>query len=297
MAANPASRPGTSGALTERVINTLRASGFTVAREVKFESCPFPFDIAAEREILGRLYRIVVECKEGAQPLPIEEISQRTGFLAVTHLPTVNHIDECWYVARNVPARTKEAFEKERRLRILSFKEFRELVVDHKEPKAPAKTRQSEAVVMNHQQIAISSKALIILLDDKIAALQSERPNSQEAIAARENSILAYRAIRGDLAALQAAATTFGSRPGAKEQQQVLKSAKRFADGVGDWWNKHHDSICSKAFDMGMFLSAVSICSLAGSGGKVAAIIGAALVGGKSVGGVLKGLAKKLPWG
>jgi hypothetical protein len=41
---------------------------------------------------------------------------------------------------------------------------------------------------------------------------------------------------------------------------------------------------------MGMFGTAVTICSLAGAGGKIAVAVSAALIAGKKLGDALKGL-------
>jgi hypothetical protein len=77
------------------------------------------------------------------------------------------------------------------------------------------------------------------------------------------------------------------------KEAQVVKSVTTFSEGVRNWWSKSHDKICDKAYDMGMFATAVTVCSLAGASGNVGVALSAALIGGKPVADVVKGLAKK----
>jgi hypothetical protein len=77
------------------------------------------------------------------------------------------------------------------------------------------------------------------------------------------------------------------------KEAQVVKSVSTFAQGIRNWWDKDHDKICAKTYDMGLFAAAVGVCSFAGAGGPMAVAISAALVGGKPVADAFKGIAKK----
>jgi hypothetical protein len=80
---------------------------------------------------------------------------------------------------------------------------------------------------------------------------------------------------------------------GTEKEAKVVRSIRTFADGVELWWNKRHDAILTKTFDMGLFTTAVSICSMAGAAGNMAVAVSAVLIGGKPVAQALKGLIAK----
>jgi hypothetical protein len=131
-------------------------------------------------------------------------------------------------------------------------------------------------VLTNRKELVLHSAALLALIDEKIEALSNDRPNSPEAKKGRDEAITAYEGLRRDLTDLQA--TALGFVRGDVKEAAVAKSARTFAEGVRDWWNKAHVRICDRAIDMAVFTASVGICSLAGSGGKMAVAVGAVLV-------------------
>jgi hypothetical protein len=147
------------------------------------------------------------------------------------------------------------------------------------------------AVVANEQQISVTAAALHVLISERIASLQAERPNSDEAQARRDEMIEDYEKLKRNVDALAAAAAAF--KKGEKTEVEAVKTTKTFAEGVQNWWAKGHMKIIDKSMDMGLFGCAVGICSMAGAGGKMSAIVSAALVGGKPLAGALKDAAKK----
>ena len=158
--------------------------------------------------------------------------------------------------------------------------------------KPSARTKVGKSIELNHAQLVLASTALIIQIDERLHALRSERPNSAEAIAERDQIVLDYDALRGELEALRQSIADF--KTGRTKESDVVKRVDSFSDGVRSWWSKRHEMICDKVLDMSLFLSAVTICSLAGASGNMAVATSAVLVGGKPVVEALKSIGKKL---
>lgn len=132
-------------------------------------------------------------------------------------------------------------------------------------------------VLANQDSLLLSGHALLNLLVDKIATLDSERPNSNEKKNERDRSLADYTKLLSDLNSLINSIRSFDKRMQA--EAEVVRTTITFADGVRAWWTTSHERICEKAFDLGIFGSAVSICQMAGAGGTMAITAGAALVG------------------
>lgn len=150
------------------------------------------------------------------------------------------------------------------------------------------RTQVGRAILANQPQIAVTSAALIVLIDERLATLRNERPNSPAAIEKNEEIIQQYERLKQDVAAIADGAAKF--KDGTIDEATAVKSSKSLIDGIQNWWSKSHERICERAFDVGLFATAVSICSMAGSGGKIAVAVSAALVGGKKLTDALKGL-------
>jgi len=146
------------------------------------------------------------------------------------------------------------------------------------------------SVRTNRTGIVLSVASLIVLIDDKLATLRDERPNARDAQAVRDESIARYESVRRELENLGNAAVGLDGQGASKENAE--NAAMSFGRCVRDWWDKRHKEICSKAFDAGLFVSCVAICSLAGSGGELAVAVSGALIGGKPVIEALKAIAK-----
>jgi hypothetical protein len=149
------------------------------------------------------------------------------------------------------------------------------------------KTGIGKAIVLNRDAIVLSADSLLLLLDEKIASLRSERLNSEEA--ARE--IERFEDMRRALEGFRGAALTFTA--GKSGERPAVESAETFAGGVSAWWTKDHQKICNSAFTMSLFLTGVSICSLAGAGGSLSAVIVGTLVGGKPIADAIKAFRGK----
>jgi hypothetical protein len=153
-------------------------------------------------------------------------------------------------------------------------------------PKRRGQSRIARTVAANKEPLMIACDSLVMLLEEKLAALREQRPNSAAGISKRDDEIADLVRLKRALRILHNAVS--------QGKKSVDVSVISFRDGVQQWWDRHHENICSRSFDLAMFLSAVTVCSLAGAGGTAAVLISGALVGGKSVVDAIKATGKGL---
>lgn len=158
--------------------------------------------------------------------------------------------------------------------------------------KLAARTRVGRALTVNADQLRTAIATSILLIEEKLEALDHERPNSDKAIAERDSSIDDLRRIKSHLEVIRKLPEQLST--GAVSETTASKSVKTFAEGVKAFWNKRHETICARAYDAALFSSLVLVGSLAGSPGGWTLAVSAAMVGGKPVMDGLKGLSKKL---
>jgi hypothetical protein len=219
-------------------------------------------------------------------------------------LALLDSVDEFWLIGRTVEPKARLFFDpRNLRYRILSMRDLKHVmspaqrndkftIEQNKNDNDLIETSIGKLVAKNQVQIALASGSLLLLIDEKLAALETELPNSEEAKVARENAIEQYTQLRTDLSDLKNAVSELHNGKG--EESKVVNSVGVFATGVRAWWNHGHAQICERTYDMGIFAAAVAICAMAGAGGQLAVIVSAALVGSKSASNALKKLAKKL---
>src|SRR6266446_639536 len=169
--------------------------------------------------------------------------------------------------------------------------------VNEKSNTKSAKTRRmrtaiGRSVQANSVTIILSVASLVLLIDEKLASLRGERLNDPDALASRNEKIAHYESVKRDLEAFRDVAIEV--RHGKADDKAVTKATSRFWDGVRNWWDKRQDEICTKAYDASLFVSCVSLCSLAGCGGVAAVAVSGVLVGGKPVIDALRALPKRL---
>jgi hypothetical protein len=205
--------------------------------------------------------------------------------------PTVEH----WVVAEHIEESAYDAVaHKDPRRRIFTLEALENVLKPWRPPgarSAKARTQIGKAVVANASQLRIMIAALRSLIDEKIETLRAQRPNSDESVGERDASIDEYMRLGQQVDALGASIDAFKKK--ALQEKEVVKAVKTFADGIQAWWEKHHERICDSAFGAGLFTTAISVCSLAGSQGKTVAIIVGAIAGGKPLVDALRGLGKK----
>jgi hypothetical protein len=114
------------------------------------------------------------------------------------------------------------------------------------------------SVRTNRTAIVLSVASLMVLIDDKLATLRRERPNSRDAQAVRDETIAHYENLKQDLEALRDVAS---HNRGKVKDRTVDKVANKFVQGVRNWWEKDHEQICGKGYDAAIFISCLSVCS------------------------------------
>jgi hypothetical protein len=239
-------------------------------------------DIVAERppsDFIGVIYKEEIDLPTLLRA--VEDFVQYKSDLMLERLPGP---PQFWLVGRELrPMRhlEKEEIELEG-FRVFTLESLRREL--RKLPKVRGPSRIARTVAANKAPLMIACDSLGLLLDEKLAALRDQRPNSAAGISKRDDEIADLVRLRGDLRKLKNAVS--------QGKKAVDASVISFRDGVQLWWNKHHEKICSRGFDIAMFLSAITVCSLAGVGGNVAVLISGALVGGKSVVDAIKAVGK-----
>jgi hypothetical protein len=150
---------------------------------------------------------------------------------------------------------------------------------------APASTTIAVTVLRNRAEIDLLAASFLVLIEDRLEALRQERSNSDEAAAL----ITDYEDLKSRVEAFLARASQFAEKK--TTESAVVAATTSFADGIGNFWSKHHVQICSKAYDMGLFGIGVAISSLAGN--PLAIAIPGVIVGGKPVLEAIKSICSK----
>jgi len=266
----------------KKVADTIMDAGFEV--QINFNRV---FDLSF-RAANGD--RIAVECGLRADPFSSEKQIQAWESNLRKPRP---QIDELLVVNPTFPTRIRDLLDAYDGIEMVPYGQLPIWLERYKLPPKPKRPSRSTRIVStvraNRDQIIITTEALALQIDDKIAKLKDENPNSPEAISARDSAISDYEALKAQVEDLKKAVAKLNAS--AKSKEQAAKAATSFGDGFQDWWNKQHVNFLDKAAGWGLVLSAVGVCSLIGVGPLVTATV-AAVVGRKSVSKALKGFAK-----
>jgi hypothetical protein len=154
------------------------------------------------------------------------------------------------------------------------------------------RTKIGRFVVANQDQIVLSTTAILLLIDEKLAFVRERRPNSDDAKAALRQEIARFELLRQQVDEFRIATRMFARREA--REAAIVQSTKTFMEGIQSWWTKSHQQICDRSLDMALFLSSVGVCSLAGAGGPLSVVVSGALVGGKPVVDAIKSIGKSL---
>lgn len=279
------------------VIELLKEAKFKVLPSGSFRR--MMGDFVAEHVLLGRERRYAIEVLTHANVAKIQEYADRVQNYAAQSKQPFADFDEFWVVTDKFAAGSaKGRLVGNRHFRALDVRELKGILAQltspansKSRPKKKARTKIGKAIEENETEIDLAIAGLILQIEDKLAVLRTERPNSDDAITRRDERISDYERMRAELETIRQMMSRF--KTGEVKEANVVQSVNTFADGIKSWWNESHATICTRAFDLGLFASSVGICSMAGAGGKIAVVVSAALVGGKSVTGALKGLSKK----
>lgn len=163
---------------------------------------------------------------------------------------------------------------------------------DRARPQPSARTRVGKALTLNGDELKTAATTSLLLVEDRLEVLNSERPNSTEAKAQKQKEIESLTVLRDQLAVIRDLPEQI--KNGAVSEGQANKSVKSFADTVREYWNKNSEMICSRAVTIALFSSTVLVCKLAGASGDFTIAVSAAMAGGKNVMDGLKGIARKV---
>jgi hypothetical protein len=210
----------------------------------------FGGDILASRTELGRERRYAVECVLQLDGQKVHDYFSRFRNWVRQSKEPFKEFDEFWLIGQEYtdkPPRNNPGDD--RHFRALDLNELRALfVLPRRERQSKARTKIGKAVEANNKEIQLAVAGLILQINAKIEALGDERPNSDVAITRRDADIAEYKRMRAELEQIQTTVADF--KKGTEKEANVVRSLKTFADGVRSWWNKAHDTILTKTFDM-----------------------------------------------
>lgn len=283
--------------LEQEVVDLLKDANFKILDAGSFRR--MMGDFVAEHTLLGKERRYAIEIAALADDAKIRAAAAQIRNYASQSKQPYADFDEFWVVTDEFAKGTGDKQVSDRRVRALDLRQLRAVLaelepqrVPPSRSKATPRTKIGKALKANEREIDLAIAGLLLQIEEKLADLKNERPNSEQAIAAQDKRVADYERMRNELESVRQMVALF--KKGGVKEAKVVQSVNTFADGVKDWWHKSHATICTRTFDLGLFASSVGICSMAGAGGKLAVVVSAALVGGKSVTGALKGLSKKI---
>ncbi|WP_453965953.1 hypothetical protein [Bradyrhizobium elkanii] len=265
-----------------RVIGGIQDAGFETI---------YPFARYPNRVLFGPPDRRIMVA---VWPVVTDDNVERTA-ARMKDLPA----DEFWLVGEL--DRTSDVIDYRERyspkLKIMNVAEF-EMALSRfprpalKQGPPPARTRVVKALIANADELQTATATSLALVEDRIAVLSQERPNSDQSIAQRDNELKALTQMKGQL-------ETIRNLPGELKKGQVSekdanKSIKSFSDGVREYWNANSEVICGKAVNIALFTSTVLVCKLAGASGDLTIAVSAAVAGGKTVMDGLKGIMRRV---
>jgi hypothetical protein len=194
------------------------------------------------------------------------------------------HPDEYWGVSYEVAS---SMMPSNAQIRVFTIEEFEQFAAANPEGVVEAETGRAHASVAstmagNHDQIQVVAVGFVALIEERLRALRSERPNADDARAHLEARIADYEKLKSEVAVLALAAAAL--KTGNIQAADAANLSQAFGAGLEKWFKKKH----SMVFDVAVYTFALAICSLAGSGGWITATALAGLVGGKKLTDVMK---------
>jgi hypothetical protein len=280
--------------LAATVVEIFQAAKFKIVQKTRGRS--EMGDLLAEREELGRDRRYAVELKEKLSLRDANQLLQRFRSHVRTSKIPFREVDEFWVVAGRVDGDARKIRgEYSRQFRILDVDELRSILAVPRpvaKPTSKARTRIGKAVEADEKSIQLAVAALILQIDDKLEGLRNERPNSAEAIAARDVRISEYDRMREELESIRQAVTQFAK--GKVKEAEVVKSVTTFKDGVRKWWDKGYERILNTTFEGSLFVGAAGVLHLLKADSGFALAVAGTIIGGETVVKGLKALPRKL---
>ena len=222
---------GTESDLEREVTAILTAAGWQVIQQ-RERRRRFRGDILASSTQLGRERRYAIECVLEINGSKIQDyLGRYRNWLQQSKEPFTD-FDEFWLVGYEYAAEPMSKNpDDHRNFRVLDLNELRALIAPpSRVTKSKARTKIGKAVEANEKEISLAIAGLILQIDAKVEALESERPNSDEAIAECNARISEYERMRTELEDIRLMVASF--KEGTEKEAKVVRSIKTFADGV-----------------------------------------------------------------
>ena len=227
------------------------------------------------------------------------------GMVELTLKHQDREVDEIWIVGASLTPDVYSRREYQRyasNTKIMNIAEF-EAALARLQPSArsrpPAKgrettvrTRVGKALLVNADELQTAVTTTLLLLENRLEVLNSERPNSSRSIARRDAEITALTEMKGQLEKVRALPDDL--KRGKVKENEANRSIKSFSDAVREYWNANSEAICGKAVNIALFTSTVLVCKLAGASGDFTIAVSAAMAGGRTVMDGLKGIMRKV---
>jgi hypothetical protein len=206
----------------------------------------------------------------------------------------IQDVDEYWLVSNlSLPDRPRMHTERYPNVRAFTIKEV-ERMLGRLNPKprsgGKAKTKIGKAIEANEKSILLAIEALTLQIEDKIAKLRDERPNDPDAIKKVDASIAEFDAIQVELERIKVAVQQFKNNE--VKEKEVVETVGTLKDTVSKWWHKHHDTIYTDASKSALFVGLSSLLHVAGADSGAALAILGGLIGGETIGKVLKSIPR-----
>ena len=273
----------------------LAAAKWDVLDLARLQRQRFGGDILAARTELGQERRYAIDCiLEVSSEKVRERLSAFRSYVRQSKQPFAE-FDEFWIVGYKVADPMRRNPENDRHFRVLELEELRKLLATPK-PKRPrtgkATTKIGQAIVANDNQIVLAIEALNLQIEDKIAVLKADLPNSEEAKAKKEASISEFEAMSTELERIKVAVQQF--KKNEVKEKEVVQTVTTFKETLGKWWHKSHDAILSSTSNSALFIGATGLLhAVSADSGAALAIVGS-LIGGETVVKALKALPRSL---
>lgn len=153
-------------------------------------------------------------------------------------------------------------------------------------PAPKPKTALGKAVLANAGVLNLQIELIFPLIDREIERLQSEHPNSEEAIAKRDAEIAFLEQIKANATALKQTVLDY---PEAKVgEAELKKTTNAFFKPLQECWEKKGEEFVEVGIRSGVFLAAMAISGSCGVPALAGTLVVGAITAGKPLAEVLK---------
>jgi hypothetical protein len=155
-----------------------------------------------------------------------------------------------------------------------------------------------KALHQRREEVLIALAAVTVLIDEKLAQLNYNPPNSDEARTQWDEAINELKELKIIVDQLRHDVHAYIT--GSKTEKDTVRTAKAFRTGIEEYWSKNSMKLIDRGLNavqsgvsIGLFLAGVGACTAMGQGSAVTTAICGAIVGGKPVVEALRAIAQK----